>query len=230
MPKTRIVRIALPVLGCAAVVALVSLRPRCDFPALEETDPGAFTYTMHRKAYRDFAVRLRLERDRRQEPFAARVVYAWADDHNHDFLHLTRERLWLGRTEAGLERRVGPDPRPYDPGQELVLRRWQGKTTVFAGGRFVAEAGGEASNARKALGWGTTDPSVRLVGFRPQRLERVHFTDDFMSAEQDAVSWETLSGEWRIRTIKNPLRSANAFRFTGRANGGAAMATAGYAL
>jgi hypothetical protein len=230
MRKPRSAGIVLLLLCSAALVGVLAIRSRYDFPALEQTDPQAFNYSMRTKKVRDFVMRFRLERDGPETPSSARVVYDWMDDQNHDFLHLTEAQLWLGRTEAGLERRVGSAPQPYDSAGELTLRRWQGTTSVFVDGRFVAEAATEATSARKAVGWGATDSSVGFSGSRPQPLERIRFADDFMSAEQNAVSWQTPSGNWRIRTIKNSLRSANAFRFDGCAAGEPAIATAGYAF
>ena len=218
-------------LGLAAVlVGVLSTRRGYEFPALRDAERPDFDYTLNKRTYKDFALRFRLQRRNEGEPFEARVVFARVDDDNYDFLHLADDGLWLGRAEAGLERRTGSAPRDYDVAQELVLRRCRGKVTVFVGGMFVAEARSEHGSAEGRLGFGIRDDSVSFAHFRPQRLERIHFADDFMSAEQDAASWTRLSGDWRIDTVRNPLRSVNAFRFVGAAGEAPAVVTAGHAF
>lgn len=100
---------------------------------------------------------------------------------------------------------------PLQNGEELLFLRGQGLFGVARDQRIVQ------SVALPEDAW--DDDFWRLPAgsaFHPegQKLGPVLFADDFAHAEGEFGAWQA-QGNWSIETMRNPLRSANAFRLVG---------------
>ncbi len=63
--------------------------------------------------------------------------------------------------------------------------------------------------------WAWMGEKKGKAAFRP--LAAVLFADSFMRMKADEGEWRPLSGDWKIVSLPNPSRSANAFRLAGTA-------------
>lgn len=122
-----------------------------------------------------------------------------------------------------------PRPLPRSETWSLLLKRRPGKLVVVADGVLVGQAQGCAASGGK-LG-SQVSGDARLKDLRVQEVEPVYFTDDFMRAEKEIGAWETVSGDWRTKSIDSvnadAARSANPFSY-GAVADGKAIAVTGY--
>ena len=100
--------------------------------------------------------------------------------------------------------------------RRLMYQQREHRWNLLADGRIVTGGG-----VPPEVGWVISfaarpdcPVTVKEVGFRT--VQAAYFTDDFMRTENDPTSWDEMSGEWRLNTIRNPLLSANAFYYSGR--------------
>ncbi len=63
--------------------------------------------------------------------------------------------------------------------------------------------------------WSWLNSTGAQISFRP--LSAVFFADSFMRLTNDDGDWNNISGTWKIVSLPNPSRSANAFRLSGEA-------------
>jgi hypothetical protein len=104
----------------------------------------------------------------------------------------------------------------------LVVQWRDGGLRVILDGRVILRRAGLGSLSEgSALGASGGDFS----GAQCQPIEPVSFADDFMRAAGDAGQWETVSGEWKIRSASDPTKVANAFTYA--AQGKPAIAVVG---
>ena len=218
--STRSAALVLAILPVAAATE--------EIPALKDANWDAYRCKMAKGQFGDFSLRVKLKLPEPGKPVDARVIFDCADNKNYGFVQLTEKHLWVGKAELGLERMISTGRKPYSLAEEILIRKCQRTVTVFSGRRFLMGAPYVSTTSKGKVGFALKTGPLNVALFRPQRLERISFTDDFMAADEEAAAWDTISGDWGIKTIKNPLRSANAFQFVGTGKGKPAMAVTGH--
>jgi len=201
-----------------------------EIPALRDANWEAHRCKMVKGQFGDFSLRAKLKLAEAGKPFDARIIFDCVDNRNYGFVQLTEKHLWVGKAELGLERMIGAKRVPYSPAESILIRKWQREVAVFSGRRLLLGTPYVGAATKGNIGFGLKAGKLSVASFRPQRLERISFTDDFMAADEEAAAWDTLSGTWGIKTIKNPLRSANAFQFVGTGKGKPALAVTGHSF
>lgn len=145
----------------------------------------------------------------------ARVYFDRSDNAHFHFMDRKGDSVSLGLSEAGVEQ-------IYATGKvsntlPLRLARHGPHIAVFEGGKLVTSAfddrlmGGSAG--LRALSDGAT---AKLTA---EARDEVHFADDFMLSESRGAQWRgngsAEKGDFSVKSLKNPLLSANAFCFMG---------------
>lgn len=150
----------------------------------------------------------------------AEVTFAKADSKNYLILHIASSSVRLGRVLAGLEEELAGTALKRAI-RQLVLKRRGVVLRVIANGKCILTAyDSELLEGKVELVRGKTKLRLRTV-------KPVAFYDDFMRKEIGSM-WEEISGEWELRSVRNPARSTNAFRYVGSSERGFALSLAGY--
>lgn len=109
---------------------------------------------------------------------------------------------------------------------ELVIRRRENCFRVYADHRLLLTAHDE-TYGEGLVGYGVTEGDVSFEKILVQPVQPIVFNDDFMRLEAETGDWERVSGSWQVKSLRNPLRSANAFTYLGRSTGGPALSLTG---
>jgi len=147
---------------------------------------------------------------------------------NYYRLTLAGRRSELTRVQLGLEipLAVGPGTsvRRVAP---LLIRRRGSQFQVFANSRLLMTAY-DGTYSEGVAGFSVAGGRGRVDRVQLQPVQPIIFQDDFMRVEDDDGDWQPVSGKWRVRSLDNPLRSANAFTYVGQARRGNAISVAGH--
>lgn len=135
----------------------------------------------------------------------------------------------IGRVEGGLVLPLAAAGVAIPRGEEhdVTVRRRGTDIAVTVDGRFVLSVlepylhGGRVGILRSGPAEVDVWPVRELAEF-PE------LSDDFMRTPDEPGPWTAHSGEWDIETLLTPSMSANGFSYRGRAEDGAALASAGY--
>ena len=160
---------------------------------------------------------------------ALRVVFGYQDERNHYYAQVSDTDCMFVKVEAGIEQRIGTASSaqlPRDATVRVSLIRWRYTMALWLDGRQVAEAyDGTFRSGRVALAARTESAAIDTVKF--QVVGDVRLSDDFMRTEGEHHVWQTVSGTWELKSLRDASMSANAFMFAGKAQAeGAAALTA----
>jgi len=219
------VAVCLYVAPAGLVVAAESPFPA--FPALTEAGrlPEGVKW-LDEEAWGDFNLRLTYKSKASAKPVVL-VVFNRVDEANHYRLTVSRRASSLERVQAGLSLQVGRGA-GLGSGRtgELLLKRRGQRLELFRDAHSVLVAY-DGAFEEGGLGYASLAGPTQLSAVRLQPVQSLAFTDDFMRAEGEAGDWTVVSGRWETKSLLNPLRSANAFTYSGTAHNGPAIALAG---
>ena len=144
-----------------------------------------------------------------------RVYFDYQDKSHFHFLDRKGENASLGLIEAGLEQVFCSAK--ITPGIPLRIARHSSHIGLFQAGRLILSAfddrliRGSAGYRMLAAG-----PAISL---KVEAREDIHFADDFMIVDKKAAQWrgngDAKKGDFLVKSLKNPLLSANAFSYLG---------------
>ena len=221
-----------------SIVSLIALT--CGLPAAagEETCPVSFKSFLREACTERFAVRATLS----PHPLTvskgkARIGFNWQDDGSGYCLELREAGARLFKVTKGATKPLSP-LMEWDPGKEgeaqVCLQRHGSAIRVICGDRAILSVSDGEFTGGKVCGW-VSAPSLRWQAVRFQRIEPIHFSDDFMREEDGADAWETVSGVWALKgtrgepKVPDPKITANPFSYRVRTDGsGKAMCTTGH--
>ena len=127
-------------------------------------------------------------------------------------LALAPQGLSIVTKEAGREDRTVTAPWQAKPGDKILVVRDGERLAVSLNSVAVAQAEVMPDVWQKEE-WSGSGVVFDKVQF--QKTSSVFFTDDFMHEESDLGDWKPVRGKWKVNTLANPVRSANAFSFIG---------------
>lgn len=162
--------------------------------------------------------------------YRGRAAFNVVDQNNHYFVELSDKGVAIGRTEAGIEERIGTISQTSVPAGrtcEVTIKRREDKIYVVRD-RQVAALAYDRTFTAGSVALGTVGKSCGFSKMKLQNVGDLYFADDFMRADTAAGDWEPLSGKWEIYALDNPTRSINAFSYIGRADKQPALATVGH--
>ena len=128
-------------------------------------------------------------------------------------LALAAQELSIVTKEAGREDRKVAVPWQVKPGDRILVVRDGERLAVCLNSVAVAQAE-VMPDAWQKEEW---NGAIPLEKTQFQKTAAVFFADDFMHEESDLGDWKPVCGKWRVNTLTNPVRSANAFSFVGTA-------------
>lgn len=209
-----LVACVLPVL-CSAASADVPLSPLKPHPEVQYELPWT-------TGPEGFNLKLRLS-----DPDGVFVAFNHQDSANHYCLSLEGGRAGLFRVERGLLLPL-TETELKRGGKPLLLKRRRSVVELYEGSeRRLRFCDGTFRGGRVGLG-GPSLKKALAASPRFQPVGPVYFSDDFMRGENEPGAWDCPSGEWKVKSLRNPLRSANAFKFIGKTTGEVAVALTGH--
>ncbi|MCY3024160.1 MAG: hypothetical protein NTW87_34725, partial [Planctomycetota bacterium] len=144
-----------------------------------------------------------------------RVYFDRRDNANFHFMDRKGANVTLGLSEAGLEQVFSSSK--LESAAPLRLARHGPNIGLFQQGRLLVGAfddrlTGGTGGFRMLSG----EPAVSL---RVEPRDDIHFADDFMIMEGRSAQWRSNGGpergEFKVRSLRHPLLSANAFSYMG---------------
>ncbi|MDP7250001.1 MAG: hypothetical protein QGF00_10395 [Planctomycetota bacterium] len=153
------------------------------------------------------------------------VAINYTDPENYYLLTFAEKEVALKKIESGLVLHLTKSP--FSKAGKILLRKRGGRIELFQGHERRLRHFDSTFRGGK-IGFAGDLKSTFRSRPRMQQVGKIFFADDFMRGEGEAAEWKILSGTWNVRTIRNPLRSANAFKYVGRADDQEARALAGY--
>ncbi len=150
-----------------------------------------------------------------------RLYFDRLDNANYHFVERAEERVVLGHCEAGVEQILDEALLPQGLPAELRVARHGTRIGVFSGPRLLVWAFDER-RLGGSVGFRNTGPGGLTV--TAERRDDIRFSDDFMREEKDnsSATWRKHGpngGDFAIRSLRNPLLSANAFCYMGVGQG-----------
>jgi len=157
-----------------------------------------------------------------------RIYFDRLDQAYFHYLERAENRLTLGLSEAGVEQVLDRSEMPADGGNALRIARHGSKSGVFQGLRLLLYAFDDR-RVGGTVGARNLDSGASL-NVSAARREDIRFSDDFMQDsgdEKGETKGAKESGLWRkyncgpnqgsfaIKSLRNPLLSANAFNYMG---------------
>jgi hypothetical protein len=130
-------------------------------------------------------------------------------------LALAPQGLSIVTKEAGREDRTVTVPWQAKLGDQILVVRDGERLAVCLNSVAVAQAEVMPDVWQKE-DWSGNGTPLDKVQF--QKTAAVFFADDFMHEESDLGDWKPVRGAWKVNTLANPVRSANAFSFVGGAD------------
>ena len=149
-----------------------------------------------------------------------RLYFDRKNDSNYHFVQRDDERIVLGYTEEGVEQVLDEAALPQGLPAELRVARHGTRIGVFAGPRLLAWA---FDDRRMGGSVGYRNAGGGNLSVTAQRRDDIRFTDDFMREEKhtDTSAWRKAgagNSQFSIKSLRNPLLSANAFNYMGLGN------------
>jgi hypothetical protein len=148
-------------------------------------------------------------------PGDVRVYFDRHDNANFHFLDRKEDKVTLGLCEAGLEQIFSTGK--VDAAASMRLARHGPNIALFQSGHLILCAfderllGGTAGFRMLSQG---NDVTLKV-----EPREDVHFADDFMYSDARGAQWSVKQsadgGYFNVKSLKNPLLSANAFNYMG---------------
>ena len=201
------------------------------WPKLREADWKSYGYELSKEqTRRNFYADLVFKSLDDLAALDLRIPFCVQNQQDYYFAELAGGFARLGKVELGIERYIGTATKldQVDSGPaRLRLLRQGGHILLALNHSRVAGAFDETYKAGK-IGIGAIGRHSEILSTSLRPLPEVFFTDDFMRSEEEQGQWTIISGEWKVSSIENSLRSINAFSFQGKAKKGAALAVAGY--
>ncbi|MBN2450320.1 MAG: protein kinase [Lentisphaeria bacterium] len=115
-------------------------------------------------------------------------------------------------------------PMPLASGDSLSVVKTPDTIGLYVGGVRTLSIAWPVESLVQAC-WQVPEGRPTPAKYRMQKVGALVFADEFMHAEGELGEWRPESGTWRVHALQNPIRSANAFSFSGQ--GEDALATAG---
>jgi hypothetical protein len=213
--NVRSERIVTAILACLLSLVCVAGEPAPQpFPAAikplqDNTDPGPETFApepTERSASNDIYI---------EGPGDVRVYFDFQNQTDFHFLDRRKDTLTLGVSEAGVEQTFatvkaeGRDTR-------RVARHGQ-HIAVFQGGKLLTTAFDDRFQGGRT-GFRMLSGGAP-VNLKVEGRDEIHFSDDFMIAEGQPTQWRSngnpKTGDFRVRSLRHPAMSANAFNYMG---------------
>ena len=160
------------------------------------------------------------------KPEGLLVAFNHQNASNYYKIEFGQSSVSLYWVQSGLQRRLDFS-RYRGDGKPFLLKRRKSKIELVEGSELRLKYFDRTFQGGK-IGFGGADPgSSSTVGVQP--IGTIFFSDDFMRGEGDPGQWSEISKEtWKVRSIRNPLRSENAFKYSGKAIGKPARTMAGH--
>jgi hypothetical protein len=148
-----------------------------------------------------------------------RVYFDYQDNGNFHFLDRRSNKASFGICEAGVEQIFASAP--LSGSGEMRIARHGSHMALFEKNKLVVAAFDERLSGGKAgarmLG---SDAAVKLS---VESRDDIHFSDDFMITEARSGLWRgngsPQKGDFSVKSLKNPVLSANAFCYMGAGRG-----------
>jgi hypothetical protein len=148
-----------------------------------------------------------------------RIYFDFQDPANFHFLDRRGSKASFGICEAGVEQIFSSGT--LDSAGSLRLARHGSHMALFEKGKLVISAFDERLTGGKAgarmIGGGS------MVKLSAESRDDIHFTDDFMITESRSGLWRgngsATTGDFSVKSLKNPVLSANAFCYMGAGKG-----------
>ncbi|MDA1137424.1 MAG: hypothetical protein O3B01_02475 [Planctomycetota bacterium] len=153
------------------------------------------------------------------------VAINYADPENYYLLTFGEKEVALKRIESGLVLNLTNGQ--LSGSGKVLLRKRGSRIELFQEDERRLQFYDSTFRGGK-IGFSGDLKSIFKSRPRMQQVGKIFFADDFMRGEGEAGEWEILGGQWKVRTIRNPLRSANAFKYVGVAEEQEARALTGY--
>jgi|GEM_PF-1397717 len=155
-----------------------------------------------------------------------RVYFDRRDTTNFHFLDRVGTKITLGLSEAGLEQSFCTAT--LTSAEPLRVARHGCQIGVFQQGRLLLAAfddrqrGGSVGIRTIANGSGGGGGAATAT-LKAEAREDIHFADDFMITEAKGAHWKGNGsperGDFKVRSLRHPLLSANAFNYMGAGKG-----------
>ncbi len=129
-------------------------------------------------------------------------------------LALAPQQLSIVTKEAGRDARTVSVPWQVKAGDKILVVRDGERLAVCLNAVAVAQAE-VMPDLWQQEKWNCVGQAMDKLQF--QKTSMVFFADDFMHEESALGDWKAVSGQWKVNTLTNPVRSANAFSFVGTA-------------
>lgn len=206
-------RVLLATLAPLTLAAAAEKFPAAINPAPERADLGPQTFTTElTERSPSFDVYVEGSGD-------VRVYFDIQNESDFHFLVRKGSGLTLGASEAGVEETFATAK--VDGNEALRIARRGAHVAIFQGNKLLTMAfddrfpGGRAGF--RMLSGGAP------VGLKMEARDEIHFSDDFMIAEGQPSQWRgngnEKSGDFRVRSLRHPAMSANAFNYMGAGAG-----------
>ncbi|MGD0088544.1 MAG: hypothetical protein ABSE73_01365 [Planctomycetota bacterium] len=144
-----------------------------------------------------------------------RVYFDRRDNANFHFLDRAGDMVALGLSEAGVEQILATGK--LESVAQLRLARHGSQIGLFQQGKLVAAAFDDRlAGGTAGFRMGQSELPITL---RAEPREDIHFADDFMITDVKSAQWRGNGtperGDFAVKSLKNPLLSANAFCYMG---------------
>jgi hypothetical protein len=162
------------------------------------------------------------------------VVFCYRDERNFAFVGFDTSSARIGKVEEGLELELARSSLPSTTkGKSIgvLLRQRSWLIELFVDGRRCITLSPFALGLQSGhVGHIASSNYAKISNVSFQPVEDVYFADDFMRSAGEQSEWQPISGKWEVKASDNPLRSANAFTYFGRATkkDGEAISVVGY--
>ncbi|MBI2194669.1 MAG: hypothetical protein HYU36_22040 [Planctomycetes bacterium] len=162
-------------------------------------------------------------------PVQARLAFDRRDEKHYRFADITPQGVQLGKVEEDFEFLLG-EARPVSqagPDETQVLLQRRSARVAVCLNQALAATAGEEGALQGPVFLSSSNDSITVSSVRLQPVGEVYFADDFMKAGVEASEWEVVQGDWKVKSLKNPSLSANAFTYEGHSSGRPAITLAG---
>ncbi len=146
------------------------------------------------------------------------LYFGFRDEFNFTAAAFSAGEAVLTRVENGAAADPVTIPIPPEP-EPLCVQFRDTFTALYLGKTYICDFPAASPSGPKLGFRGIAAEDISVI-----KTEPVFLRDDFMRTPEELGAWETASGEWEIRTQKNPSMSANAFSFQGKGENAIAVA------
>ena len=149
---------------------------------------------------------------------AVRVVFGYQDERNHYYAQAADTGCQFVKVQDGIEKRIGTPSEGQlarDAAVRFTLIRRRQSMGLWLDGRQVVEAYDGTFRAGR-VGLGGRGDTVAIESVTFQVTGDVRLSDDFMRTDAEQNVWETVTGSWTLKSLRDASMSANAFMLAGK--------------